>query len=236
MGQKPEVADADESRRQHVQQESAQEFVGSQSHQTVFIFVSGIAPAESNRAISERDESMVRDRYTVGVLAQIAKRMLCAAKRTFRVNHPLGAEQWTKPRREGLRILKRGECSVEAEFVRRMQCFKAIHELAPEYFFEDAGGQEEIRLRINPPGVVRSQPASWNHTVDVRMMLEFLVPGVQDAEEADLRAEALRIACGLKQCLGAGPEQQGIELAFVLQRQRGKLTRQGKDHVDVARG
>ena len=52
------------------------------------------------------------------------------------------------------------------------------------------------------------------------MMLEFLVPGVQDAEETDLGAEALRVACDLKQCLGAGPEQQGIDLAFVLQRQR----------------
>jgi len=52
------------------------------------------------------------------------------------------------------------------------------------------------------------------------MMLEFLVPGVQDAEEADLGAEPLRVACDLKQCLGASPEQQGVDLAFVLQRQR----------------
>jgi hypothetical protein len=35
MGLKPEVADPDESRRQHVQQESAQEFVDRQSHQTL---------------------------------------------------------------------------------------------------------------------------------------------------------------------------------------------------------
>ena len=48
MGLKPEVADADESRRQHVQQESAQEFVDRQSHQTLFVFVSGITLAESD--------------------------------------------------------------------------------------------------------------------------------------------------------------------------------------------
>ncbi len=50
------------------------------------------------------------------------------------------------------------------------------------------------------------------------MMLEFLVPGVQDAEETDLGAETFRVACDLKQCFGAGPEQQGVNLAFVLQR------------------
>ena len=54
----------------------------------------------------------------------------------------------------------------------------------------------------------------------MRVLLEFLVPGVKDAEESDLRAEALGIAGDLKQCLGAGPEQQGVDLAFVLQRQR----------------
>ena len=59
MRQKPEVADADESRRQHVQQESAQELANRQSHQTLFVLVSGIAPAESDVAIGECDESMV---------------------------------------------------------------------------------------------------------------------------------------------------------------------------------
>ncbi len=72
--------------------------------------------------------------------------------------------------------------------------------------------------------------------MNVRMVLKFLVPCVQDAEEPDLRVEALRIAGDLKQCRGAGPEQQGIDLAFVLQRQWRKLSRQGKDYVDVAGG
>ena len=67
-------------------------------------------------------------------------------------------------------------------------------------------------------------------------MLEFLVPGVKHTEESDLRTEALGIAGDFEQRLGAGSEQQRVELAFVLQRQRGKLVWQGKDHVNVARG
>ena len=87
----------------------------------------------------------------MGVLAEIAKRMLRAAERTFRVNHPFGAEQRTKPRREGLRILKYGECSVEAEFVLRVQRFEALHEFAPEHVLENIDRQEELLLRIDPP-------------------------------------------------------------------------------------
>ena len=83
MGQPAEVPDADESRRQYVQQESAQKFVDSQRHETLLILVSGIAPAESDDAVGERDQAMVRDRDTMCVLAQIAQRMLRAAKRTF---------------------------------------------------------------------------------------------------------------------------------------------------------
>ena len=143
MSQKSEVPDTDESRRQHVQQESAKEFLYPERHETFFVVVGGIAPAESDHAVGEGNEAMVRDRHTMSVLAQIAQGMLRAAKRAFRVNHPLGAEQRTKPGRERLRILQRGECSVEAEFVLRMQLFESIHELASEHFFEDIDGQEE---------------------------------------------------------------------------------------------
>ena len=111
MSQEPEVADADKTRRQDVQQKSAQELVDRQSHQPLFVLVSGIAPAESNHAIDECNESMVGDRHAMSVLAQIAKRVLRAAKRAFGINHPGRAEQRPKPGREGLRILKRGEGS-----------------------------------------------------------------------------------------------------------------------------
>jgi len=33
-------------------------------------------------------------------------------------------------------------------------------------------------------------------------------PGMQDAQEADLRAEAFGIGCDLDQCCGAGVEQE----------------------------
>ena len=93
---------------------------------------------------------LVGDSYTVGVLAEIVKRMLRITKRTFRVHHRLGAEPRTKPGHERLRMLQLGECSAEGEFVLRVQIFGALHELAPKHFFKNIDRQEELLLRVNP--------------------------------------------------------------------------------------
>lgn len=42
----------------------------------MFVVVSGIAPAKRDLVISERDESVVGDGDAMGVVAQIAERML----------------------------------------------------------------------------------------------------------------------------------------------------------------
>ena len=59
MRHQPEVADANESRGENVQEEPAKELVNGQGHEALFIFVSRIAPADRDRAVSERYKSMV---------------------------------------------------------------------------------------------------------------------------------------------------------------------------------
>jgi len=132
--------------------------------------MSGIAPAESDGAIRERDKAVVRDRHSMSVLAEIAKRMLRAAKRPLGVNHPLGPEQQTQPGRERLGILKRRECSVKGEPALRMELFEAVGELAAEDLTENLDWQKEAPLRINPSGVIRSQAASRNDAMNVRVV------------------------------------------------------------------
>ena len=66
------------------------------------------------------------------------------------------------------------------------------------------------------------------------MMLQALVPGMEHAEEADLRTEVSRITCDLKQRGGTGTEQQAIDQPLVLQCKRSQFTRHGKNRMDVA--
>ena len=169
MSHPAEIADADESSRQHVQQESAQELVDGQRHQTLLAVVSGIAPAKSDHAIGKSDQPMVGNGHTMGVLAEITERVLGTAEWTFGINHPWGAEQGTEPGGEGLGILQHREGSVETEFVFRMQRSETVHELAPKHFFEHVHWQEELLLRVDPPRVARSQTAGGDYTMNMRM-------------------------------------------------------------------
>ena len=70
----------------------------------------------------------------------------------------------------------------------------------------------------------------------MRVQLEFLVPGVEHAEEADLGPEMGGVARNLQQRFCAGLEEQTIDDLFVLQCQRSKFRWQSEDDVDVGRG
>jgi hypothetical protein len=50
-------------------------------------------------------------------------------------------------------------------------------------------GEKKSRARPNPTCAIEGEPTRRDDTVDVGMKLEFLVPGVQHAEEADLGTE-----------------------------------------------
>ena len=70
----------------------------------------------------------------------------------------------------------------------------------------------------------------------VRVIFEFLIPGVEHTEEADLGAEMLGIASDCEKSCGTGLEQEMVQEFLVLQGERRQFMRQGKDNMDVARG
>src|SRR5215475_15318512 len=96
---------------------------------------------------------------------------------------------------------ERREFSAQVElFEDRLQ---AGDELATKHAPQYSNGKEEARVRSNPAGVISGESASGNDTVDMGMKLEFLVPGVQHGEEADLGPEMGGVACDFQQGLGA---------------------------------
>ena len=84
--------------------------------------------------------------------------------------------------------------------------FESGDELTAKDTAEHLDGKEEGAARGDPAGVVRSEAAGGKHAVDMGMMLQSLVPGMEHAEEADLRAEVTRIASDLEQGLGRWSE------------------------------
>jgi len=66
---------------------------------------------------------------------------------------------------------------------------QAGDELAAEHAPQYGDGKEEARVGSNPSTMIAGESAGGNDRVDMGMQLEFLVPGMKHAEEADLGSE-----------------------------------------------
>jgi len=62
-------------------------------------------------------------------------------------------------------------------------------------------GQKESRPTSDPPAAVRSDASARHHTVDVRVQVQILAPGVQHREKANVGAKVLRVGRKLQQRL-----------------------------------
>jgi hypothetical protein len=114
-----------------------------------------------------------------------------------------------------------------------LQC---CDELAAKDAAEHLDRQEETVARRDPAGVVGSEASGSSHAVDVWMKLQALIPTMEHAEEADLRAQVAGIASDLEQGRGTGLEEQVVDHTLVLERERSEFARQSKDEMHVAGG
>src|ERR1017187_6181643 len=112
------MTDAHKSARQHVQKKAAQKFLDGQRHQALLVFVGRVAPTEGDAALGQRDQSVIGDRYAMGVTAQIAQCLFGSAERTLGIDHPIGAEQRAEPGGERWGRLERGKVTVKTPFGR----------------------------------------------------------------------------------------------------------------------
>jgi hypothetical protein len=93
IGEKSEMPDSDESLRQHMQKETAQELGSVQRHFALFAAVSIILPAEGDALAIERQQAVVGDCDPMRVPAQIPQNFLRASKGRFSVDYPVLAMQ-----------------------------------------------------------------------------------------------------------------------------------------------
>ena len=88
--------------------------------------------------------------------------------------------------------------SVELECAGMKGGLESGDKLAAEDKTEYFGGKEEGWARGDPAGVVRSETAGGQDAVDMGMMLQSLVPGMEHAEETDLGSKVAWIAGDLQ--------------------------------------
>src|SRR3989475_12544082 len=106
-------------------------------------------------------------------------------------------------------------------------------ELTAEHTAEHFDRKKKGAVGGDPASVVRSEAASRDYAVNMRMMLQSLIPGMEHAEEADLCAKVAGIAGDLQQGFGTGVKQQVGDQSLVLQCEGSEFSREGEDEVDI---
>ena len=102
---------------------------------------------------------------------------------------------------EGLQV------AMEAKLALAEVALESGDKLTAKDAAEHLDGKEEGVAGLDPVAVIQRQAAGRHHTMRVRVMLEFLIPGVEHAEEADLGAEMFGITSDFEECFGTGLQQ-----------------------------
>ena len=119
MGQKTEVADADEAGGKHVEQEAAQEFLDRKGHEALLVAVRGVSPTKGDLPALEGDQAVIGDRHAVGVATEITENMFWTTEGQLAVDHPVLTEEGTEERSEHFRFCQKLEIPVEAQLALR---------------------------------------------------------------------------------------------------------------------
>src|SRR5450759_3072427 len=123
---------------------------------------------------------------------------------------------------------------MELELPRCVGLLERGAEFTAEDLAETPYREKEVVLSgAYPLRVVLRQAAGGHHAVHVGMMLELLIPGVEDTEKADLSAEMLGVSGNLNQCFSTAAEQQTVDHCLVLQGQRRQLMGEREDHMRI---
>src|SRR5271165_2997201 len=162
--------------------------------------------------------------------------MLGTTEGRFAIDHPVVPEQLTEPGGEHLGLSELIQIAIEAELPFAAGALQGCHELTAKNPAQYLDGKKERVAGVDPSGVIQRESTGGDHAMDMGMMLELLIPGVQHAEETDLGAQVPGIARHFEQGCGAGAEQQVVDDLLVLQGEGCQFPRQSENDVHVGGG
>ena len=211
------MADADEAAREYMQQEATQKFIDVKSQESLFVLVSGVSPAKRDLVIQEGNEPAIGDRHPMRISAEIAQHLLGPAERRLAVDHPSRRVKLTDQTPKQFGLSQAAKQAVKLELSGSVSLLERFEKLAAEDFAENPFRKKEaIISRTHPMGMVARQTAGSDDAVNMGMMLQLLIPGMENAEEADLGAEASGFCGNLDESLCAAAEQQSVDHLLIL--------------------
>ena len=103
---------------QHMQQETADELIGTECHGLGPVAMPAILPAKGDLTVIGADQPMVGNDHAMGITAQVLQDLLGATEGGLGIDDPVGVAQRREVLGKGLRLAQCLERREELEFVR----------------------------------------------------------------------------------------------------------------------
>ena len=236
VAEQPIVPDALQAAGEHMEQEAADELLGIMHHDLLAVMMPVILPVEGHLAVLGVNQPVVGDGDTMGIAAKILQHLFGAAEGPFGINHPLDIAQGREVLGPLARIGKRLKRRCQCEPPRLEGLLQPVEEQPAEEPREHPHREEEAGFAGNPPLAVRRQPPTGDDAMQMGMVQQVLPPGVEHGNEADLGAEVLGVGGDGAERLGRGAEEEVVDLALVLEGNRGDGGGEGEDHMEIPDG
>lgn len=216
VGEKAVVTDADEALGEDMEKKAADELQRLEDHGGLLVSLSVVFPAKGDTAVVEREQPLVGDGDPVGVAGEVLEHLLGAAEGRLGVDHPVFGVEVFSPAFPAGAWSQGLELAMEGEFSLVESLLEVAEELASKEATQDADGEKEVGAGDDPASGIERQPATRDHCVNMRVVVEVLAPGMQDNEESDAGPQMLRISGEGEEALGGGAEKDPVHAARVL--------------------
>jgi hypothetical protein len=152
------VADAAEAGGQHMQQEAADELVGSERHRLALVAAAVVLPAEADAAVLAREQAAVGDGDPMRVAPEVVEYLPWPGERPLGIDDPGDGAQRPDVRTESRRVAQACDLAEEGQAAGLEGGLKTIEEQAAVEARENADRQEEAATAAADEASVR--PAS----------------------------------------------------------------------------
>jgi hypothetical protein len=216
-----------------VEQESPDELHGRQGEGSHSVFVGIVLPPKGDLPVPDPEKPVVGEGDAVRVSSEVPEHVGGSSERRLGVDDPVFALELGAPPFPVLEFLEGLLVSQEAEFSGTEGVVEESQELSSKQPTEYAHGQKKTFATSDPPFPCCIDASGGHHTMNVRVMMEILSPGVQDGQKADAGSEVTWIGGQGEQRFRDGPEQDSVNEPLVLKSQRADRIRNREDHVEV---
>ena len=176
------------------------------------VAVGVVLPVKGHALAIEGEQAVIADRDAMGVAPEIAQDGGRPTEGRLGVDDPVGLEERVDEGVPLRRVAQVLAAAGEVEFVPVVRASERLDKLPAKDATEDLHGQEEAGvLRANPALVIGREAAGRHDAVDVGMPDQRLPPRVEDAEDADLRAEMARVGGDLAERRRARLKEPGVQ-------------------------